>query len=64
MKIGIDCGHTLSGADYGVVGIRPESELTREVGLKVISKLKKLGYDVVNCTKDYANSVNESLRHR
>ncbi|EHN16951.1 peptidoglycan-binding domain 1, partial [Clostridium sporogenes PA 3679] len=31
-KFGIDCGHTMSGADYGAVGIKAESNLTREVG--------------------------------
>ncbi len=42
MKIGIDCGHTLSSADYGAVGIKAESNLTREVGIRVISKLQAL----------------------
>lgn len=64
MKIGIDMGHTLSGADYGVVGIRPESILTREVGTRVISKLQALGHTVVNCTIDKANSVTDSLYQR
>lgn len=64
MKIGIDMGHTLSGADYGVVGLRPESVLTREVGTKVIYKLQKLGHVVVNCTVDKASSVSESLYTR
>ena len=27
MKIGIDCGHTLSSADYGAAGIKAESNL-------------------------------------
>lgn len=64
MKIGIDMGHTLSGADYGVVGIRPESILTREVGTKVIDKLQKLGHVIVDCTVDKASSVSESLYTR
>lgn len=64
MKIGIDCGHTLSGADYGAVGIKAESNLTREVGNRVIQKLQKLGHTVVNCTVDSASSVNSSLSQR
>ena len=41
MKIGIDCGHTLTGYDYGSKGImKDESYLTREVGIKVMNKLK------------------------
>jgi len=64
MKIGIDMGHTLSGADYGAVGIEVESVLTREVGNKVIKKLQNLGHNVVNCTVDYASSVGHSLQER
>ncbi|WP_454053858.1 N-acetylmuramoyl-L-alanine amidase [Clostridium sp. Marseille-Q7071] len=64
MKIAIDCGHTLSGADYGAAGIKAESVLTREVGNKVISKLKALGHNVINCTIDNSNSLEESLSYR
>ncbi|ACO84968.1 N-acetylmuramoyl-L-alanine amidase [Clostridium botulinum] len=64
MKIGIDCGHTLSGADYGAVGIKAESNLTREVGTKVIAKLKALGHTVINCYKDSCSSLNDSLSYR
>lgn len=64
MKIGIDMGHTLSGYDYGAIGIRNESELTREVGTKVISKLQHIGHTVINCTCDKAYSVNDSLQQR
>lgn len=64
MKIGIDMGHTISGADYGAVGLEVESILTREVGNKVIQKLQRLGYTTINCTVDKANSISESLRKR
>ena len=65
MKILIDCGHTLSGADTGAVGCgKLEQNLTREVGMKVIAKLQALGHTVVNCTVDYASSMSESLATR
>ncbi|APQ73031.1 N-acetylmuramoyl-L-alanine amidase [Clostridium botulinum] len=64
MKIGVDCGHTMSGADYGAVGIKAESNLTREVGTRVISKLQALGHTVINCYKDSCSSLNDSLSYR
>ena len=64
MKIAIDCGHTLNGADYGAVGIKSESVLTREVGTRVISKLKALNHTVINCTIDTCNNLGESLAYR
>ncbi|NFO72184.1 N-acetylmuramoyl-L-alanine amidase [Clostridium botulinum] len=64
MKIGIDCGHTMSGADYGAVGIKAESNLTREVGTRVINKLQALGHTVIKCYKDTCNSLNDSLSYR
>ncbi|MHB9925624.1 CBO1751 family endolysin [Clostridium botulinum] len=64
MKIGIDCGHTMSGEDYGAVGIKAESNLTREVGTKVIAKLKALGHTVINCYTDSCSSLNDSLSYR
>ncbi|MGU9539665.1 N-acetylmuramoyl-L-alanine amidase [Clostridium tepidum] len=65
MKIGIDCGHTMSGADYGSKGVlRDESYLTREVGVRVANKLKTLGHTVINCYKDTCSSLNDSLSYR
>ncbi|GAA0735491.1 N-acetylmuramoyl-L-alanine amidase [Clostridium oceanicum] len=64
MKIGIDCGHTLSGSDYGASGIKEESRLTREVGTNVIAKLQALGHRVVKCYKDTCSSLNDSLSYR
>ncbi|MBD5640348.1 N-acetylmuramoyl-L-alanine amidase [Clostridium botulinum] len=64
MKIGIDCGHTLSGADYGAVGIKAESNLTRDVGTRVLSKLQALGHTVIKCYKDTCSSLEDSLSYR
>ena len=65
MKFLIDCGHTLSGGDTGAMGCgKLEQNLTREVGSKVIAKLQALGHTVVNCTVDYASTLNESLSAR
>lgn len=65
MRIAIDCGHTLSGADIGAhANGAAEEKMTREVGNLVISKLKALGHSVVNCTIDNASTLNESLAYR
>ncbi|EJO5349016.1 N-acetylmuramoyl-L-alanine amidase [Clostridium botulinum] len=61
---GIDCGHTMSGVDYGAVGIKAESNLTREVGTKVISKLQALGHTVIKCYKDTCSTLGDSLSYR
>lgn len=62
--IAVDMGHSLSSCDYGAVGIKHESLLTREVGKKVISKLQSLGYKVVDCTIDNPSTLSESLSYR
>lgn len=65
MKIVIDTGHTLSGSDTGARGNGYKEELcTREIGSKVIEKLKALGHTVVSVAPDSASSVNESLNLR
>jgi len=52
MKILVNCGHTLIGPDNnGREGI-----LNRDVGYKVISKLRKQGYTVVDCTVNAGTS--------
>ena len=62
MRINLDMGHTLSGADTGAVGCgRKEQDCTREIGYKVKAKLESLGHSVCICSVDNANSVNESL---
>ncbi len=63
MKFGIDIGHNCP-PDTGAAGIKKEDVMTKEVGIKVIDKLKKLGHQVINCTPNYANSVMDSLAQR
>ena len=65
MKVNLDMGHALSGADTGAVGCgRKEQDCTREIGYKVKAKLEALGHSVCICSVDSANSVNESLSAR
>ena len=61
MKIAINCGHTLSGAGSGAIGILNESIETRNVGNALINKLKNGGHEVYNCTIDKAASQNTYL---
>ena len=62
MKIGINCGHTVSGQPgCGAVGFINESDETRKVGYKLMEYLKSAGHTVVNCTNDKAASTNENL---
>ncbi|MDO0129845.1 N-acetylmuramoyl-L-alanine amidase [Clostridioides difficile] len=61
MKIGVNCGHTKTGAGSGAVGTINESVETRNVGYKVIDKLKKIGNNVVDCTIDKASTQSECL---
>lgn len=50
MTIGINCGHTVSGAGSGAVGIIKESEHTRCVGQALMHMLRSAGVTVVDCT--------------
>jgi hypothetical protein len=59
--MGVNDGHTISGAGSGAVGFINESMETRKVGKFVRQMLSELGYKVSNCTVDYANSSNEAL---
>lgn len=61
MKIGVNCGHTKTGAGTGAVGYLIESNETRNVGYKVMEKLKALGHTVVDCTINKASSTNAYL---
>lgn len=63
MKYGIDIGHN-TPPDSGAVGIKKEDDLTREVGTRVISKLRSLGHLVVDCKPASASSVGNSLQQR
>ena len=62
MRIGINCGHTVSGQPgCGAVGIIDESVETRKVGLKLEQILSDMGHAVYDCTNDYANSTSANL---
>lgn len=61
MTIGINCGHTVSGAGYGAVGLIKESEHTRLVGRKLMKYFRSAGCGVIDCTIDSANTSNEYL---
>lgn len=65
MKIALDYGHCLTGADIGARSQGHKEEiLTREIGFKVKTKLERLGHTVIVIGPNYANSVNESLNTR
>lgn len=59
----IDIGHN-TPYDGGAVGLRREDDLTKEVGLRVIDKLSKSGYEVVNVLPKTAISEKDSLQQR
>lgn len=62
MKINLDMGHTLRGADTGAEGCgRREQDCIREIGYKVKTKLEVLGHNVCICSVDSASTVNENL---
>jgi len=59
--IGVNDGHTITGAGSGAIGRINESIETRKVGNIVRKLLSDMNYKVSNCTVDYANSSNEAL---
>lgn len=61
MKIGVNCGHTKSGAGCGAIGFINESDETRKVGYKLMEYLKQAGHTVYDCTNDKAESTNANL---
>jgi N-acetylmuramoyl-L-alanine amidase len=61
--IAIDIGHNVS-YNGGAVGIRIEDELTKEVGTKVIKKLREQGYVVIETLPQTASSQLDSLQQR
>ena len=63
MKFGIDLGHGI-GQDRGAVGKIAEETIINAVGSLVISKLKALGYSVVELRPVSATSVSDSLEQR
>ena len=63
MRIGVNCGHTVSGQPgCGAVGRIDESVETRAVGKILIDMLKAQGHTVHDCTNDYAPSTTSNLR--
>lgn len=65
MKILLDMGHTLIGADLGSEGCgKKEQECTREIGYKMKKKLEELGHEVIVCSPDSASTLHESLEFR
>ena len=61
MRVGINCGHTITGPGSGAVGHISESKETRNVGYKVMEILRSKGIDVVDCTIDKASTQRECL---
>lgn len=61
MTIGVNCGHTVSGAGYGAVGIIEESLHTRLVGNCLMEKMRNAGIRVIDCTVDRSASRKEYL---
>ncbi|GFZ33933.1 hypothetical protein CSC2_44590 [Clostridium zeae] len=62
-KVAIDIGHN-NDYDSGATGIRQEDAMTKEVGDKVINKLKNLGYTVIDTLPSSATSTSDSLIQR
>ena len=65
MKIGIDMGHTLTGADTGAqgCGFREENK-TREIGKILLDLLVQGSHTVIDCTMDSAGTLTDSLASR
>ena len=62
MRIGINCGHTVSGeVGCGAVGGIDESVEARNVGYALETLLRSAGHTVYDCTNDHADSVGENL---
>lgn len=54
MIIGLDAGHSLSGAGSSAIGIVKESDMNRKVLKRLTEMLKEKGHTVINCTCDYS----------
>lgn len=61
MKIGIDMGHSLSGAGTGASSLLTEVVENRKIGNRLIEILKEKGHTVVNCSVDSASSTSSQL---
>ena len=63
MRIGINCGHTVSGTPgSGAMGYLNESNETRAVGYKLMEILKNQGHTVIDCTDDKSPSASANLK--
>ena len=56
MIIGLDMGHTLSGAGTGARGYVEETVKNREVGNRLMAMLREKGHTVINCTVDKSSN--------
>ena len=56
MIIGIDMGHTLSGAGTGARGYVEETVKNREAGNRLMAMLREKGHTVINCTVDKSSN--------
>jgi N-acetylmuramoyl-L-alanine amidase len=63
MRFGVDIGHNCS-PDTGARGIKFEDNLTLDIGNRVMSKLKALGHEVIDCKPARASNVKDSLSRR
>lgn len=64
MKIGINCGHTVSGQlGCGANGYLNESVETRNVGYALMDILRKSGHIVYDCTNDIASNTKSNLEN-
>ena len=62
MRIGINCGHTVSGeVGCGAVGGIDESVESRNVGYALETLVRSAGHTVYDCTNDHADSVGKNL---
>ena len=64
MKFAIDIGHNAPPKDTGAVGIRPECELTAEVGRILIEILRDAGHVVVETCPIKCATLGGSLAYR
>lgn len=62
MKIGLNAGHTLTGAGTGAVGVISESVETRRVAETLTPMLQSIGVEIIPCTIDKAASQSAYLK--
>lgn len=63
MIIGIDKGHsTWDKSPCGAIDLLNESKENREIGDRLIEKLRRLGHTVIDCSCNSSSSVNSQLQ--